>query len=117
MNLKIAENSVTFKITEEELKLLLSGRSLETIVPIAGNDFAMVIQPSKKDIEAPLILILDRDESCLQLTTTNAQLQKLMDIGKNREGLSSMLNSLRVSLQVDVRADSRPRKDSLRKRN
>ena len=110
MNVKIAETAVTFKISEEELNVLLGGQILEKIVPIAANDFAMVIDPAGKNDDIPLKLILDRDESCLMLCTSPEQIQKLAAMGKSREGLSCHWNGIDIELQVDVRADSRPRK-------
>ena len=110
MNVKIAETAVTFKISEEELNVLLGGQILEKIVPIAANDFAMVIDPAGKNDDIPLKLILDRDESCLMLCTSLKQIQKLATMGKSREGLSCHWNGIDIELQVDIRADSRPRK-------
>jgi hypothetical protein len=115
MNVKITERSVTFKITEEEMIVLSMGKPLEKIIPIGGNDFAMVIDPNPenllKDINgAPLKLILDKDESCLMLCTSKEQIQKLMDMGRSKEGLSAHTDDLEVFLQVDLKADSRPRR-------
>ena len=105
MNVKITEKSVTFKITEEELNILNTGQSIENNVPIGGNDFAMIIDPNPaeyfEDFEkAPLKLILDRDESCLMLCTSKAQIQELVDMGRNKEGLCAHVKGLDVFLQV-----------------
>ena len=115
MNVKITEKSVTFKITEQELHFLNTGQSLEKLVPIGGQDFAMVINPAPdemfRDLEnAPLKLILDKDESCLMLCTNKKQIQYLIDIGRSKEGLAAHIDGLDVFLQVDLKGDSRPRK-------
>jgi hypothetical protein len=111
MNVKITEKTVTFKITEEELNILSIGQSIEKTVPIGRNNFAMVVDPNLAEDfkEAPLKLILDKDESRLMLCTSKVQIQKLVDMGRSREGLYAHLNKLDVFLQVDLKADSRPR--------
>lgn len=115
MNIKITEKSVTFKITEAELNILSTGHALEKAVPIGGNDFAMVIDPDPSEYfenfaDAPLKLILDKDESCLMLCTSKEQIQKLIDMGRSKEGLAAHVDGLDVFLQVDLKADSRPKK-------
>ena len=89
-------------------------RTPSATISVRGTDFAMVIDPDPaeyfKDFkEAPLKLILDKDESCLMLCTSKDQIQKLIDIGRSKEGLCARVNGLDVFLQVDLRADSRPR--------
>lgn len=115
MNVKISENAVTFKITEDELNFLLTGKSLEKKILIGKNDFVMVIDPHPPEYcadfkEAPLKLILDRAESCLILFTTMDEIRKLADMGKSRDGLSAHVGGLDILLQVDVRHDSREKK-------
>ncbi len=112
MNVKIAEDSLTFKISEEELKILLSGTALEKKVMIGHNAFTMAVDPLPHESfddaqEKPLKLILDRKESCLLLCTSMDDIQKLSDMGKSRDGLSAHIDGLDVFLQVDVRKDSR----------
>jgi hypothetical protein len=116
MNVKISEDSVTFKITEEEMKHLLTGSALEKKILIGQSDFVMVIDPNPHEYfedfkEAPLKLILDRAESCLMLCTTIDEIRKLSEIGRSREGLSAHIGGIDVFLQVDVRKDSRPRQN------
>ena len=114
MKVKITEKSVTFKITEEELNILSAGQPIEKAVPIGGNDFAMVIDPNPAECfedfkEAPLKLILDKYEACLMLCTSKDQIQKLIDMGRSKEGLCAQVNGLDVFLLVDLKADTRPR--------
>lgn len=114
MNVKISQNSVTFKISEDELHQLMSGHALEQKTLIGTSEFVMVIDPEPQEFfedfrEKPLKLILDRSESCLMLCTTLDEIQKLNDMGKSRDGLSAHIGGIDVFLQVDVRQDSRPK--------
>lgn len=115
MNVKISEDSVTFKITEEELNCLLSGTALEHKIPIGSNDFSMVITPKPCEYfedfkEESTKLILDRCESGFMLYTTMDEIDTLLDMGKSREGISTCVNGVHIYLQVDVRKDSREKK-------
>ena len=112
MNVKIGEDSVTFKITEEELNILLSGRALEKKIMLGRGTFVVVIDPDPEpffeDAAAhPLKLIHDKFETCLMFCTSKDNVQKLFDMGKNRDGLSCRADGMDVFLQVDVRGDSR----------
>jgi hypothetical protein len=112
MNIKISEDSVTFKISEHELNELLTAQKLEKKVQIGTSEFVMLIDPCSEKYfddsrERPLKLILDRSESCLMLCTTMDELKRLSDMGKNRDGLSSCVNGLNIFLQVDLRTDTR----------
>lgn len=115
MNVKITARSVIFKVTEEELNILSTGQVLETKVCIGGNDFVMAINPEPEEYfedsrDSPLKLILDKYESCLMLCASKKQIQTLVDLGRSKEGLSVHTDDLDVFLQVDLRADSRPRR-------
>lgn len=107
MNVKITENSVTFKITEEEMNVLTEGEVLEKTVPVGTDGFVMAIDPTSED---SLLLVFDDTKPCLTLRTTKEQIEKLVSMGKSKEGLSTHVNGLDVFLQVDLRADSRTRK-------
>lgn len=115
MKTKISENSITFKITEDEMQRLLSDLSLETKITIGQSNLCMVIDLNAHDYfddfkEVPLRLIPDRSEACIMFCTTPEEIQKLADMGKDRNGLSMKMGDLDICLQVDVRNDSRPRK-------
>lgn len=114
MNVKISEDSVTFKISEEELRTLLSGRSLEKKMMLGRGAFVVVIDPDPEPffddaIEHPLKLIQDRFETCIMFCTSKENIQKLFDMGKSRDGLACHADGMDVFLQVDVRGDSRSR--------
>ncbi len=115
MKVKVSASSVTFKITEHEMKGLLSGSVIEEKVIIGRTHFSMVIDPDPHEFyedfnTAPLKLILDKAESCLMLCTTPEEIRKLSDMGKNAKGLFAHVDGIDIILQVDVRSDSRPRK-------
>lgn len=107
MNVKITGSSVTFKITEEEMNLLATGKLLEKTVSIGADRFVMRINPQSGH---DLRIVMDRERLSLTLCTTKEQIKKLVGMGKSKEGLSVHVNGLDVFLQVDLRADSRPRK-------
>lgn len=114
MNVKISEDSVTFKISEEELGTLLSGKALEKKMMLGKGAFVIVIDPEPEPffddaIEHPLKLIQDRFETCLMFCTSKENIQKLFNMGKSRDGLVCHADGMDVFLQVDVRGDSRSR--------
>lgn len=114
MNVKISEDSVTFKISEEELNTLLSGKALEKQMMLGRGAFVVVIDPDPElffddAIEHPLKLIQDKFETCLMLCTSKESIQKLFDMGKSRDGLACRADGMDVFLQVDMRGDSRNR--------
>lgn len=114
MNLKITEKSVTFKITEDEIRALQAGEILEKKTKIGGNYFFMGIDPNQADSlsqpqKASLKLIWAQSESRLTLCTTPADIKKLLNMGKNKEGLSVNVDGLDIFLQVDVRANTSSR--------
>lgn len=115
MKAKITEDSITFKITEDEMHRLLTDLSLETKISFGLSQFCMVIDLCAHEYlsdckEAPLKLIPDRTESCMMLCTTPDEIKKLSDMGKNRDGLSMKMGDLTIFLQVDMRNDSRTRR-------
>lgn len=116
MNVKITGNSVTFKITEEELNTLLSGASLEEELAIGTNRFLMGVSTahyiSSGISQTHLDLSSDDTLSRFILHTGMDEIEKLSGMGKNRDGLSVRSGNLDVSLQVDIRKDSRERKQA-----
>ena len=115
MKVKIFEETIVFKLAEAEMERLLADQFLETAVNIGQSHFCIAIDlnaykefPDYK--ECPLRLLPDRSESCLVLYTTPEEIQKLSDMGKDRDGLSFKSGDVECRLQVDVRNDSRSRK-------
>ena len=114
MNIKIAGNAITFKITEEELNALLSGAPLEEEVALGANRFSIAIstvpRPSSEGPQTFVALSSDAAHARFTLHTTMDEIKKLSDMGKNRDGLSVRDGDLDIALQVDIRKDSRERK-------
>lgn len=115
MKVKISEEAVVIKLAEAELARLLDDRFLETRVDIGPARFCLAIDlsaggetPGCK--EAPLRFLAGQSESRLTLYTTPEEIQKLADMGKDRDGLSFQSGNVVCRLQVDVRSDSRSRK-------
>ena len=98
MNIKIEEQNIRFKITEEELNQLLSGAQLE----INALIFVRII-PKGSDV------LVKHNNGEIVLTVPKQNLVELMDMGKSQSGLKMKQGDLSLSLQVDVRKDSRLR--------
>lgn len=115
MKVKISEEAIVFKIAEAEMERLLADHFLETAVNIGQSRFCMAIdlkayKESPDYKECPLRLLPDRSGPCLVLCTTPEEIQKLAEMGKDRDGLSFRSGDVECRLQVDVRNDSRSRK-------
>ncbi len=107
MNLKIENNNLRFKITEEELKILLSVDSVHSKVNILGKNFIVSIIPQDSGNLIEAKLDQEGNETHLNLLVSLKDLQKLSDLGQSREGIETEMNDLRISLQVDVRSRRR----------
>lgn len=116
MIVKFSDGSITFKITEDEMRQLLADSSLEKKIMIGQKQFGMAVdlnahRYSDDKRESPLRLIPDPSGFGVLMLATREEIQKLADLGKNREGISVKNGDLEVILQVDVRGDGRPRKN------
>lgn len=112
MKVKISEEAIVFKLAEVEMERLLAFHFLETKINIGQSHFCIAIDLNAyKEFpvynESSLRLLPDRSESCLMLYTTPEEIQKLADMGKDRDGLSFRSGDVECFLQVDVRKDSR----------
>ncbi|MBN9565116.1 MAG: hypothetical protein J0G29_03335 [Alphaproteobacteria bacterium] len=103
-----------FKLSEVEMERLLADRCLKMKIHIGKSHFGIAIDlntykelPDYK--ESLLRFLADQAEPCLMLHTTPEEIQKLVDMGKDRNGLSFRSGSVECRLQVDVRNDSRSR--------
>lgn len=96
MNIRIGNQNIRFKVTEDELGQLLSGDTLEINSLISAR-----IIPNGSDI------LVKHNNGELILMVSKQRLLELMDMGKNREGISAQQGDLSLYLQVDVRKDSR----------
>ncbi len=109
MKVRIEDQDLRFKISEDELSALLSGRYLKVKTQVMDKSFVSVIASEGAGDEISLKLISGKDETCLRLLVSPARLQELSDMGRSRSGLQQEIDGVSVFLQVDVRADSRKR--------
>ena len=107
MNIKIKEQNLRFKITEDELNSLLSGHCQHVKVTMLDKTLVVVINPQGRSEAMEVKLIQDHNEVYLNIFVPPEKLQELSDIGRNRKGIETNIKNLLISLQVDVRADSR----------
>lgn len=104
MNVKIEDKAITFKISEPEMRSLLKGKSLENEIHLLTGALKIRINPEDDNR-----LDVDFFENALCLKVGKSTLKKLSEMGRSREGVSNDGNATKVSLQVDLRADTRRR--------
>jgi len=109
MNVRIEEQNLRFKISEEELGLLLNGQCLSERVGITSKGFVITINPQGRGDGMEPKLVLDQTEACLQLLVPSEIVQELFEMGRSRSGISCDVDGVSISLQVNVRGDSRKR--------
>ncbi len=100
MNVRIEDQNLRFKISEEELEILLNGGDLKAEAMIVAQ-----IKPSDSGDD----ISVNNDGAGLVLNVPKPKLLELSGMGKSRDGLSVKLGDLSLSLQVDIRKDSRKR--------
>jgi hypothetical protein len=100
MNLRLAPNSLRFKVDREELGRLLSGETLEACVPFSERNLGFLIVPT----EAMRSMKPEYTGEQVILKIAPLQLKMLADKGRSKEGLEEEVNGVTVSLQVDVRS-------------
>ncbi len=107
MNVRIEDQALRFKMTEQELDQLLEGHCLHIKIGFFGREFIVVINPQGHGEGMMLKLVQDQNEAYLQLLILPEIVQQLSEIGRSRTGLQQDVDGVSVSLQVDVREDSR----------
>lgn len=106
MNLKIGSDKLRFKITVEELDLLKEGSVLRETLTIGRRAFSIVIDPIAVSDDLTVIF----DDNAIRLLVSPAKIGELSGMGRSKEGIFGSQQDLQLSLQVDLRADPRPRK-------
>jgi len=107
MNVRIEDQALRFKMTEQELGQLSHAHCLHVKVNFFGKEFVVSVSPKGHDKNMALKLVQDQDEVYLQLLIPPEIVQKLSDMGRSRAGVQQEVDGVSVSLQVDVREDSR----------
>ena len=107
MNIKITEQNLRFKITEEELAALLSGKIVKTKIKLLDKSFIVAIKPQESGDAIKTEFLFESNTAFLNLFTPSAEIQKLFDMGRNRKGLEQKIGDVFINIQVDIRSDSR----------
>lgn len=108
MKIKLSDQSITFKITEDEMNRLLSDFPLETAIAAGPNKIRVSLEPDAPEGSAPALdIVPDPSGAKLVLHLHRSDILKLSVMGKDKNGLSIKTGGLDISVQVDVRADSR----------
>lgn len=107
MNVRIEEQNLRFKITEEELKALLDGHPVHARVDLLDKAFVATINPTGRGEAMEPKLVMDDNEVYLTLLIPPARVQELSDLGRSRAGLQEEAGALSINIQVDLREDSR----------
>lgn len=107
MKVRIEEQNLRFKISEEDLNTLLEGHCLHVKNSLLDKTLVATINPQGQGTALEPKLILDDGEAYLNLLISPARVQELSDLGRSRVGLYEEVGGLSVSLQVDLREDSR----------
>jgi len=102
MNVRIKNQNIRFKITKEELSMLLEGHIIHTKVELLDKTLVISINPTGSGKVMEPKLVLDQSEAYLNLLVSSAQLQTLSDMGVNRDGLKQKTSNLSITLQVDM---------------
>ncbi|PCI57242.1 MAG: hypothetical protein COB36_02965 [Alphaproteobacteria bacterium] len=109
MNVRFEEQDIRFKISEEELKHLMQGHIVRVSLGLLVNSMTVLINPNALGEDMEVKHVLDDDTSYITLLVPSNILVDLHNMGKNRDGIEVKQGDLTLSLQVDVRKDSRPR--------
>lgn len=112
MNVKIDNQNIRFKISERELNSLLTKKPIQTKLTLTDNAFVTTIYPADESDVVQACFVQNENETHIKLYVPSSQLQGLLDMGRSRKGLEEIVNGLSISLQVDVRQDSRQRKNA-----
>lgn len=103
MNLRISENSFRFRITLEDLNMLLRGQDVDQRVCIGAHCFTYRISPVAPEKH----MTLEMAVAGFCLFVPRATLEELRDIGRSKEGISVMQGDVDVALQLDIKTQMR----------
>lgn len=99
MNVRFGDGIVRFRISHEELQLLLTGKRIEEPLSLAGKTVLLTIDSSGTN--DALNLIYDQDR--IGLKTSLDYLRELDRKGRQKEGIINDDNGSVLSLQVDMK--------------
>lgn len=112
MKLKISSSSITYKIDEAELNVLLAGSAVEMNVAVGGDNIGACVCVAANSEELPSFLVKQGigGDVVLALQVSMQDIAQLAQMGKSKNGLSKKIGDTDVVLQVDVKNDIRARK-------
>lgn len=106
MNVKFSDNAVNVKITEAELAQLQAGTALETSIGFGNARLKVVLVAA--DLSAITVNHAgDTAQTQLVFRVPSSEITRLAEMGRSKHGLHFDYEGLEVTLQVDVRSDSR----------
>jgi predicted nucleic acid-binding protein len=97
MNLKIEDQHLTFKITQDELRTLLETKPLS----IETSLLSITISPAGQGN----VLQSTLSANLLTLVISPNILKELSEMGKNRDGITKQIGDLSITIQVDIRKE------------
>ncbi len=103
MNIRFETGSIRFKISCEELTLLLSGRNIHESINLISHSLSFCISAAAETT----VMILEANAQTISLTVPAHILKELEAKGRQRDGVSQNLSDTEISLQVDVKSYSR----------
>ena len=107
MNVRIENQNLRFKISEKELTQLLDGHCVHTKIVLMDKTLIVCVNPTGHGAKMEGKLVLDQSEVYLNLLIPPSHIQELSDMGRSHAGLEQDIDGMAISLQVDVRADTR----------
>lgn len=107
MNVKIKDKAFQFKITEEELSALLNGQCIHAEVKVMNKALVVTINPRSSESIMTSKLVIDDGDVYLTLLLPQQKVQEFSDMGRSRSGMEQQVGDLSITLQVDLRTDSR----------
>jgi hypothetical protein len=103
MNLRLSENDCRFRITPEDLELLLAGNFIEQCIGLEEQGFILRITPSSLEKN----MNLRTDNEGFYLSVPQKTLEDLRDLGRSKDGVSVMQSDVKISLQLDLKLQKR----------
>jgi hypothetical protein len=121
MNVKISEQSITFKLTEEEMRSLLAATPQDMTFDSGQGCLRAALVPFGDEEEdrsdglhplPPLSLRIEPGPQGTNLVMhiSRQAVESLADMGKSKDGISARQGGISLKVQVDMRHDTRPRK-------
>ncbi len=102
MKLRLDGHSLRFRITDEDLNALITGRALKENIVIGENNLCFTVIPGGNAAMA-----VSCEGSEIKLSVSQDKIRELAGMGRSKEGLKIMQDDLSISLQVDLRKEKR----------